>query len=99
MCVRVLKRALWCLTDFGTISLNNSIFNLPAGVSPMLISMNTIGRVEEDIICEERRRDDRLVTFRIVVTGCRFNNRQYLVLILMYVTGARAQRVCISTLS
>ena len=38
---------------FGTISLNNSIFNLPAGVSPMLTSMNTIGRVEEDI-CEER---------------------------------------------
>jgi hypothetical protein len=39
-----------CATDFGTISLNNSIFNLPAGVSPMLISMNTIGRVEEDIL-------------------------------------------------
>ena len=38
---------------FGTISLNNSIFNLPAGVSPMLTSMNTIGRVEEDI-CEDR---------------------------------------------
>ena len=40
---------------FGTISLNNSIFNLPAGVSPMLTSMNTIGRVEEDI-CEVRLR-------------------------------------------
>jgi hypothetical protein len=45
------KEEALCTTDFGTISLNNSIFNLPAGVSPMLISMNTIGRVEEDI-CE-----------------------------------------------
>ena len=38
-----------CATDFGTISLNSSIFNLPAGVSPILMSMNTIGRTEEDI--------------------------------------------------
>ena len=41
-----------CTADFGTISLNNSIFNLPAGVSPMLTSINTIGRVEEDICGE-----------------------------------------------
>ena len=61
MCVResfLKKKSLLVQTDFGTISLNNSIFNLPAGVSPMLISMNTIGRVKEDIICEERRRID-----------------------------------------
>ena len=43
------KERVLCTTDLGTISLNNSTFNLPAGVSPMLISMNTIGRVEEDI--------------------------------------------------
>ena len=32
-------------TDLGTISLNSSIFSLPTGVSPILISMKTMGRV------------------------------------------------------
>jgi hypothetical protein len=40
---------VWCRDDFethlGTISLNNSIFILPAGVSPILMSMKTTGRV------------------------------------------------------
>jgi hypothetical protein len=34
----------------GTTSLNSSIFSLPAGVSPMLTSMKTIGRCEEAIV-------------------------------------------------
>ena len=38
------------VTHFGTMSLNNSIFNRPAGVSPILISMNTMGLVELDDI-------------------------------------------------
>lgn len=33
----------------GTISLNSSIFSLPAGVSPILMSMKTTGRVEDDM--------------------------------------------------
>ena len=32
-------------TDLGTISLNSSIFSLPTGVSPILMSMKTMGRV------------------------------------------------------
>ena len=43
------------VTCFGTISLNNSIFMRPAGVSPILTSMKTIGRVGlvvlEDMSC------------------------------------------------
>ena len=43
------------VTYFGTISLNNSIFMRPAGVSPILTSMKTIGRVGfvvlEDMSC------------------------------------------------
>ena len=31
-------------TDLGTMSLKSSILSLPAGVSPMLISINTTGR-------------------------------------------------------
>jgi hypothetical protein len=34
----------------GTTSLKSSIFSLPAGVSPMLTSMKTIGRCEEAIV-------------------------------------------------
>lgn len=37
-------------TNFGTMSLKSSILILPAGVSPMLISMKTIGRVVEDMV-------------------------------------------------
>ena len=41
-------------TYFGTMSLNNSIFRRPAGVSPMLMSINTTGLIEfvelEDIL-------------------------------------------------
>lgn len=33
-------------THFGVTSEKSSIFNRPAGVSPMLMSMKTIGRVE-----------------------------------------------------
>lgn len=36
-------------TDFGTISLKSSIFNRPAGVSPILMSMKTTGRVGGDV--------------------------------------------------
>lgn len=32
----------------GTMSLNSSILRRPAGVSPMLMSMKTMGRVVED---------------------------------------------------
>ena len=32
-------------THFGTISLNSSILSLPAGVSPIWMSMKTMGRV------------------------------------------------------
>jgi hypothetical protein len=39
--------------DLGTISLKSSIFSLPAGVSPIFMSMNTTGRVLEDILSEE----------------------------------------------
>jgi hypothetical protein len=41
--------------DLGTTSLNSSIFIRPAGVSPMLISKNTMGRVGFDILCPESR--------------------------------------------
>jgi hypothetical protein len=37
-------------TNLGTISLNSSIFSLPAGVSPMLTSMKTIGRWVDVIV-------------------------------------------------
>jgi hypothetical protein len=37
-------------TYLGTMSLNSSIFSLPAGVSPMLMSMKTIGRCVEVIV-------------------------------------------------
>jgi hypothetical protein len=37
-------------TYLGTMSLNSSIFSLPAGVSPMLMSMKTIGRCVEAIV-------------------------------------------------
>lgn len=33
------------LTDFGTMSLKSSIFNRPAGVSPIFTSINTTGRM------------------------------------------------------
>lgn len=36
-----------CTTDLGTISLKSSIFRRPAGVSPILTSINTMGRVVE----------------------------------------------------
>ena len=36
-------------TYLGTMSLNSSIFSLPAGVSPMLTSIKTIGRCVEAI--------------------------------------------------
>jgi hypothetical protein len=36
-------------TYLGTMSLKSSIFNLPAGVSPMLTSIKTIGRCVEAI--------------------------------------------------
>ena len=42
------------LTDFGTISLNSSIFSRPAGVSPILMSINTTGRVLDDIFSQAR---------------------------------------------
>lgn len=35
---------------FGTISLKSSIFKRPAGVSPILMSIKTIGRVVDDIL-------------------------------------------------
>jgi hypothetical protein len=41
-------------THFGTISLKSSIFSLPAGVSPILTSMKTIGRWGEDIVVVKR---------------------------------------------
>ena len=37
-------------THFGTISLKSSIFILPAGVSPIWISMKTTGRVDDDMV-------------------------------------------------
>ena len=37
-------------TYLGTMSLNSSIFSLPAGVSPMLTSIKTIGRCVEAIV-------------------------------------------------
>jgi hypothetical protein len=37
-------------TYLGTMSLNSSIFSLPAGVSPMLTSIKTIGRCVEVIV-------------------------------------------------
>ena len=39
--------------DLGTISLKSSIFSLPAGVSPIFMSINTTGRVLEDILSED----------------------------------------------
>ena len=42
-------------THFGTISLNNSILSLPAGVSPILTSMKTTGLVIDVISIIERQ--------------------------------------------
>lgn len=42
---------------FGTMSLNNSIFILPAGVSPMLMSMKTTGRVGAMMVEVEANRE------------------------------------------
>jgi hypothetical protein len=38
------------------MSLKSSILRRPAGVSPMLMSMKTIGRVEDMVVCEQERR-------------------------------------------
>ena len=45
-------------THFGTISLNNSILSLPAGVSPILTSMKTTGLVTDVISIIERQVQD-----------------------------------------
>ena len=44
-------------SHFGTISLKSSIFIRPAGVSPILMSINTIGRVVDDIPLREGNLD------------------------------------------
>lgn len=38
------------LTHLGTMSLKSSIFILPAGVSPIWMSMKTTGRVVDDMV-------------------------------------------------
>ena len=44
-------------SHFGTISLKSSIFIRPAGVSPILMSIKTIGRVVDDILLGEGNLD------------------------------------------
>lgn len=50
----------------GTISLNSSIFSLPAGVSPMLTSMKTIGRCVEVIAVRREEPEPASATPRTV---------------------------------
>ena len=52
----------------GTISLKSSILILPAGVSPILMSMNTIGRVVDDMLAIG---ESKLVASHVVVTCLR----------------------------
>ena len=59
-------------TYFGTISLKSSILTRPAGVSPIFMSMKTIGRVVEDILrlcwmLSERSRRHYVIVFLIQV--------------------------------
>ena len=47
--IGALRSKSW-LAYFGTISLKSSILSLPAGVSPICISIKTMGRVVEDMM-------------------------------------------------